>query len=84
MPDHPGVAGRIFTALAEANINVDMIIQDEPDVRGRRRPHMSFTVPRTDLREARAALEPVAAEVGIRDDLATTPRWARSRSSARA
>ena len=28
--DEPGVAGRIFTALAEANVNVDMIIQNEP------------------------------------------------------
>ena len=34
VPDHPGVSGRIFTALAEANINVDMIIQDEPDDEG--------------------------------------------------
>ena len=28
--DEPGVAGRIFTALAEANVNVDVIIQNEP------------------------------------------------------
>ena len=28
--DEPGVAGRIFGALAEANVNVDMIIQNEP------------------------------------------------------
>ena len=65
VPDHPGVAGRIFTALADANINVDMIIQDEPDDEGAE-AHMSFTVPRTDLRDARAALDPVVAEVGIR------------------
>src|SRR3954447_12219899 len=65
-PDHPGVSGRIFTALAEANINVDMIIQDEPDDEGAE-AHMSFTVPRSDLRMARAAIEPVAAEVGIKD-----------------
>src|ERR1051325_4243832 len=30
VPDTPGVAGRIATALAEANVNVDMIIQHEP------------------------------------------------------
>src|SRR6202030_3332530 len=30
VPDQPGVAGRIFSALAEANVNVDMIIQNEP------------------------------------------------------
>src|SRR6185369_13100042 len=65
VPDHPGVSGRIFTALAEANINVDMIIQDEPDDEGAE-AHMSFTVPRTDLREARVALDPVVADVGIR------------------
>ena len=28
--DEPGVAGRIFTALAKANVNVDVIIQNEP------------------------------------------------------
>jgi len=63
VPDHPGVAGRIFTALADANINVDMIIQDEP--REGAEAHMSFTVPRSDLRAARAAIDPVASEVGI-------------------
>ena len=65
VPDHPGVAGRIFTALAEANVNVDMIIQDEP--REGAEAHMSFTVPRSDLRAARAAIDPVASEVGISD-----------------
>ena len=28
--DEPGIAGRIFSALADANVNVDMIIQNEP------------------------------------------------------
>jgi aspartate kinase len=65
VPDRPGVAGRIFTALAEANVNVDMIIQNEPQSEGAE-ADMSFTVPRTDLHTARQALEPVAAEVGIR------------------
>src|SRR4249919_483958 len=41
VPDHPGIAGRIFTALADANVNVDMIIQDEPDAEGAE-AHMSF------------------------------------------
>ena len=52
LPDQPGVAGRVFTALAEANVNVDMIIQNEPRVRGPRSADMSFTVPRADLRRA--------------------------------
>src|ERR1700754_579682 len=64
VPDHPGVSGRIFTALADANVNVDMIIQDEPEDEGTQ-AHMSFTVPRTDLRTARAALDPVLQELGI-------------------
>jgi aspartate kinase len=65
VPDHPGIAGRIFVALADANVNVDMIIQDEPDDDGAQ-AHMSFTVPRTDLRTARGALEPLLTELGIR------------------
>ena len=58
VPDQPGVAGRIFSALAEANVNVDMIIQNEPVSEGAR-ADMSFTVPRADLpahaRHARGA-----------------------------
>jgi aspartate kinase len=64
VPDSPGVAGRIFTALADANVNVDMIIQNEPESEGAQ-ADMSFTVPRTDVRVARAALDPIVAEVGI-------------------
>jgi aspartate kinase len=30
VPDTPGIAGRVTTALAEANVNIDMIIQNEP------------------------------------------------------
>jgi aspartate kinase len=65
VPDHPGVAGRIFTALADANVNVDMIIQDEPEHDGVQ-AHMSFTVPRADLRVAQHALQPAIEEFGIR------------------
>jgi aspartate kinase len=65
VPDHPGIAGRIFTALAEANVNVDMIIQNEPVSDGAE-ADMSFTVPRTDLRTAREALEALLGELGIR------------------
>jgi aspartate kinase len=64
VPDNPGVAGRIFTALADANVNVDMIIQNEPESEGAA-ADMSFTVPRADLPTARKALDPVVADVGI-------------------
>ena len=46
--DEPGVAGRIFTALAEANVNVDVIIQNEP-VGDDELADLSFTVGRSDL-----------------------------------
>jgi len=64
LPDVPGVAGRVLTVLAEANVNVDMIIQNEPESQGGR-ADMSFTVPRDDLVAARDALEPLKAELGI-------------------
>ena len=66
LPDEPGVAGRVMTALAEANVNVDMIIQNEPESEGRE-ADMSFTVPRDDLMAAREALAPLRAELGIAD-----------------
>jgi aspartate kinase len=48
VPDRPGVAGEIFTKLAEASISVDVIIQNEP--LGSDHPaELSFTVPKDDL-----------------------------------
>jgi aspartate kinase len=64
VPDEPGAAARIFGALADANCNVDMIIQNEPLEDGRQ-AEVSFTVPRDDLRAAREALEAVVEELGI-------------------
>jgi aspartate kinase len=64
VPDTPGVAGRVTTALADANVNVDMIIQNER-VSGEARADMSFTVPREDLRTALDTLAPIAHELGI-------------------
>lgn len=64
VPDTPGVAGQIATALADANVNVDMIIQNEPLEDGSR-ADMSFTVPRDDLRVAGDALERLKGELGL-------------------
>src|ERR671932_323666 len=71
LPDRPGVAGRVMTALAEANINVDMIIQNEPES-GDQRADMSFTVPRADLDLARETLERIQPELGF-GAIATDP-----------
>ena len=61
VPDEPGAAARIFQALAGANINVDMIVQNEPASAGGQ-AEISFTLPREDLRVARSALEPLTGE----------------------
>jgi aspartate kinase len=53
--DEPGVAGEIFTALAEAGINVDVIIQNEP-VGDDELADLSFTVDRAELRTATDAI----------------------------
>jgi aspartate kinase len=63
--DEPGVAGRIFTALAEAGVNVDVIIQNEP-VGDDSLADLSFTVDRSDLltaTETIRALDGVCSEV---------------------
>jgi aspartate kinase len=64
LPDKPGIAAAVLGALAGANVNVDMIIQNEPASEGHL-ADMSFTVPRDDLIAAREALEPVKDELGF-------------------
>jgi aspartate kinase len=53
--DEPGVAGRIFGALADANVNVDVIIQNEP-VGDDQLADLSFTVDRDELPIAREVI----------------------------
>ncbi|MCB0827596.1 MAG: aspartate kinase [Solirubrobacterales bacterium] len=54
--DEPGVAGRIFGALADANVNVDVIIQNEPIGEGAL-ADLSFTVSREDLTTATGVID---------------------------
>ena len=63
VPDRPGVAARVFTAMAEANVNVDMIIQNVSEAGT---TDISFTTPETDLVRARKAVTAVVAELGAR------------------
>src|SRR5439155_1636997 len=58
VPDEPGIAARIFGALARDDINVDMIIQNRP-VSADQRAELSFTVPRDDLASAQRTLQPL-------------------------
>jgi aspartate kinase len=64
LPDKPGIAAAVMGALAQANVNVDMIIQNTPESDGHL-ADMSFTVPRDDLMTAREVLQPLAAELGF-------------------
>ena len=61
VPDRPGVAARVFRALADEGVNVDMIVQN---VSAEGRTDISFTLPKEDLRRAEPILDTVAGEVG--------------------
>jgi aspartate kinase len=65
--DEPGVAGRIFTALAEAGINVDVIIQNEP-VGDDALADLSFTVDRSDLTAATDTVGALDLSQGVRTE----------------
>ena len=60
--DRPGVAAGIFGPLAEANINVDMIVQNVSE--DGKLTDMTFTVPSGDVDKALAVLERLKPEVG--------------------
>jgi len=61
VPDRPGVAAYVFDALARADVNVDMIIQNIGDAE---HSDISCTVPREDLAAADQALRQVTEELG--------------------
>jgi aspartate kinase len=63
VPDKPGVVGAIFGPLAEANINVDMIVQNVAHDTGQ--TDVTFTVPRTDLLKSTDVLEKAKADIGF-------------------
>jgi aspartate kinase len=66
VPDRPGMAARIFKALANAAVNVDMIIQN---VHAGSEPtsDLSFTVDKPDLLKARKVIDSLSQELGIRE-----------------
>jgi aspartate kinase len=63
VPDKPGEAAGIFGALADADINIDMIVQNVSGAAGR--TDISFTLPKTDGTAAMAALEKVKDTIGF-------------------
>jgi aspartate kinase len=64
VPDTPGVAARVFGPLADAGVNVDMIVQN---IGHGGSTDLSFTIPRVELAKTKRILEPVARELGFRE-----------------
>lgn len=62
VPDEPGVAARLFRALADAAVNVDMIVQNV-SLEGNK-TDISFTVPREHLAAGNDVTQRLAAELG--------------------
>jgi aspartate kinase len=63
VPDRPGVAASIFRPLADAGVNVDMIVQNVSEAG---HTDVSFTVPKHELTRVEPVLAAIADEVGGR------------------
>ena len=70
VPDKPGVAARIFKALADGAINVDMIVQNVSHGTGTPATDLSFTVDKADLLKARKVIEDLRSEAGYGEIIA--------------
>jgi aspartate kinase len=67
LPDHPGVSSQIFSRLADANVNVDMIVQSHARQAGA--ANMEFTVGKRDAARAVDIVRAAQGEIGF-DDVA--------------
>jgi len=67
LPDHPGVSSQIFSRLADANVNVDMIVQSHS--READTANMEFTVGKRDAARAVEIVRAAQTEIGF-DDVA--------------
>ncbi|HEX3945386.1 MAG TPA: aspartate kinase [Rhizomicrobium sp.] len=65
IPDKPGVAAAIFGPLADAGVNVDMIVQNVSE--DGKKTDLTFTVSRSELHRALDAIEKAAPAIGYRD-----------------
>jgi aspartate kinase len=73
VPDRPGVAARVFSLLADADVNIDMIIQN---VSEGGKSDISFTVSEDDLAVVHGVLDPLRGELGF-DEVATDSNMAK-------
>ena len=67
VPDKPGVAAKIFKALGDANVNVDMIIQNISHGTGTPATDISFTADKPDLLKAQKVIDGLKKEIGFRE-----------------
>ncbi|MGO8700864.1 MAG: aspartate kinase [Limisphaerales bacterium] len=66
VPDRPGVAAHVFKAIADANINVDMIVQNISHNAAAPATDLSFTVDKPDLLKATRVIEGLKEKIGFR------------------
>ena len=66
VPDKPGMAARMFRALADAGINLDMIVQNVSAV-ATGRTDVTFTCPQADGPKALAALEAIESDINFEE-----------------
>src|SRR5437868_1748548 len=71
VPDKPGVAARIFKAIGDANVNVDMIVQNISHGSGKPATDLSFTVDKPDLLKAQKVIDLLKKEIGFGEVIAT-------------
>lgn len=64
VPDTTGVAARVFGAMADAHLGVDMIIQNLSE---NGHVDISFTTPKTDVKQAVEVVRPIVEELGARE-----------------
>ena len=65
LPDHPGVSSEIFGRLAEANVNVDMIVQSHARQAGS--ANMEFTVGKRDAARTMEIMNEAKTQIGFED-----------------
>ena len=64
VPDKPGIAAKVFKAIADANVNIDVIVQN---VSEKGYTDISFTVAANDAAKAAKVLQPVVKDIGAKD-----------------
>src|SRR5437016_7078382 len=71
VPDKPGVAARIFKAIGDASVNVDMIVQNISHGSGKPATDLSFTMDKPDLLKAQKVIDGLKKEIGFAQVIAT-------------